>query len=134
MNRFAAILLVGSPCIATATVKVEASVLVPSDQYATMDPSEVAHSGQDFCHPFPHVWMMANEDAPIPLYDYRDRSRAVDRGRKQGRLRDERGENSQRSSTRGGTWRQINSEPSNQGESADDDEHEGSFGENEEGL
>lgn len=73
-------------------------------------------------------------DQAIAPYEYRDRSRSMQRDRKWGRSRDERGEDSQRSSIRSGFETKDDDVESSLNESDDVDREEQVFEEREERL
>ena len=129
MNKSTTILLAGSACIAIATLKVEASMSVPGEECTTVALSETARGNQDTYRPVSYVWSIADEDVPPTSYEYRDRSRDLDRERKLGRSRDERGEDSRRSTIQGGPGVQHNGRVLGAKKSGDEATRETSSGE-----
>lgn len=131
----ATICLAGSACIVTAVLHVKASMEEPAEKSTTGILLATTRDSQDTHRLIPSLWSMADEDAPPASYEYRERSRDVDRARKLGRSRDERGEDSQRSIRLDSTWGEHNNLSSGQsgpGESVGDTKNEKFSGEKEE--
>lgn len=131
----ATICLAGSACIVTAALQVEASMEEPAVKGTASSLSATTCGSQDTHRPIPSLWSMADEDVPPTSYEYRERSRDVDRARKLGRSRDERGEDFQRSIRLDSTWGEHNNLSSGQsgpGESVGDTKNEKFSGEKEE--
>lgn len=124
-----------SACIVTAALQAEASMEAPGEKCTTSILSETTRDSQDTYRPIPYVWSMSDNDAPPISYEYRERSRDVDRARKLGRSREERGEDSQQSISFDSTWGEHNNLLSGQsgpGESVDDTKNQNSSGDKEE--
>lgn len=133
MNRSTTLLLVGAACIATATLNAEASMSVPGEECTAIVISETIRSNQAIHRPVLRLWPVIDEGAPLP-YEYRDRSRDLDRERKLGRSRDERGEEVRRSTIQGGPGVQHSGRLVRTRESGDESTRETSSGEEGEDL
>ena len=136
MTWFGASLLVAVPVVISSPTRSEALTVVPDEQGSSRAEALSGCRGDDRSLLVPALWAMEDEDRPSP-YEYRDRSREndMDRTRKFGRSRDERGEDSQRSTIRGGARVQGSRHRSDQGDSADSRKNERSSDEDDaEGL
>ncbi len=135
MTWFGAFLLVTVSVVITSPLRSEGLRSVPGEQGSSRAEVLIGCPGHERSLLVPVLWAMEDEDRQ-PSYEYRDRSRDddMDRARKFGRSRDERGEDSQRSTIRGGARAHGGRYRSDPEESADARRSQQSSDEDEEGL